>query len=270
MPITNDAGASERLTRRAMVPRRIPAVLWWIGTAAVIVVLWQVAVDTGALSRRSFSTPGEVIRSFWEWHSSGDSLSHLSFTLRAVAAGYLLGVVLGAGVALVFFTQPIIGEIFDPFMAILNGVPKVIIAPPMVLLLGLGIVSKIAVAITLVFFLAFFNILGGLKSVDRSLINNLKVLGASGRDMVVDLYLPAIIAWVMSALRLGIGFAFAGVIVAEFMGSESGLGLTMKYAGERFQPSLLIAALVTLALVAAIVDRMLAVVEQRFSRWKVT
>lgn len=264
-------GASERSPRfrpptagRGRNERLWP---WWLASTAAAIGFWQIAIISGLLSERSFSRPADVGRWLWEWHSSGDSLRELSFTLQGAMAGYVLGVASGSLVALLFVAVPWIAEVMDPFMAMFNGIPKVVIAPFLITAFGFGLASKIAVSVLLVFFVAFFNIYAGLKSVDRAMVNNVRALGGSRWRLAKDLYLPAIVSWAMSTLRLGVGFALVGVVVGEFVGSTRGVGRLIKVAGDLAQPDALIGGLITLAVVAGVIDRALVVVERRFSKW---
>jgi NitT/TauT family transport system permease protein len=246
-------------------PRNWP---WQLLVFAAFVVVWHLGVHTGLLSRRSFAEPTEVFAWMWDWHSSGASLPHLGFTLAAAGMGYLAGIVLGASVAALFVFVSFLGRVFNPFMALVNGIPKIVLAPLLVLVFGLGLESKVATAALLVFFASFFNFSGGLRSVNRVLIDNTKSMGASRLQMATSLYLPAMVAWTISTLRVGIAFALLGVVVGEFVGASEGIGWNIKLAGELNQPERLLGALITLGLIAAVVDRVLVVVERRFSQWK--
>lgn len=246
-------------------PRSWP---WQLVVFAVFVAAWHVGVQLGLLSRRSFAEPAQVFAWMWDWHSSGESLPHLGFTLSAAGLGYLVGIVLGATVAALFVFVPLLGRVFNPFMALVNGIPKIVLAPLLVLVFGLGLQSKVAVAALLVFFASFFNFSGGLRSVSQVLIDNTKSMGASRPQMATSLYLPAMVAWTIATLRVGIAFALLGVVVGEFVGSSEGIGWNIKLAGELSQPDRLLGALITLGLIAAVIDRLLVSVERRYSQWK--
>jgi sulfonate transport system permease protein len=255
--------AAEPAVRRA--PRNWP---WQLLVFAAFVAVWHLGVASGLLSRRSFAEPADVFAWMWDWHSSGASLPHLGFTLSAAGMGYLVGIVLGASVAALFVFVPFLGRVFNPFMALVNGIPKIVLAPLLVLVFGLGLESKVATAALLVFFASFFNFSGGLRSVNRVLIDNTRSMGANRWQMTTTLYLPAMVAWTIATLRVGIAFALLGVVVGEFVGASEGIGWNIKLAGELNQPERLLGALITLGLVAAVVDRVLVVVERRFSQWK--
>jgi NitT/TauT family transport system permease protein len=243
--------------------------LWRIVSVAGFGLAWAALLESGLLSRHSFAGPIETLEWFWSWHASGDSLTHLASTLTAAAMGYLIGLLLGAAVAALFVFVRGFESVLDPYMAVVNGIPKIIIAPFVVAVFGLGIWSKVTVAALLVFFVSFFNLVNGLKSVNRALINNLRVLGASHWRMATDLYVPAVFSWAMTTLRIGVGFALIGVIVGEFVGSTHGVGHVIKVAGELNEPARLLGALLTLFIFSILIDRLFSNIERRFSRWDI-
>lgn len=243
--------------------------LWRVATITAFAAVWALAMAAGWLSHRLFVGPLEVLGWLAGWIASGEAFGHVWTTVSAALLGYAIGFLLGAVVASMFVALPIFGEVFDPYMAILNGIPKIVIAPLMVLVFGLGMGSKVALAALLVFFVTFFSIYNGLRSVDRALIANLKVLGASRFRMALDLYIPAILTWAFSAMRLSVGFALVGVIVGEFVGATAGVGWTISIAGQQNDPARLLGGLVALALIAAVVDTVLSGAERRTSVWRV-
>lgn len=242
---------------------------WRLLSLVALVALWALAVAAGLVSARLFAGPVEVAGWLWGWVASGDAVRHVWATLSAALLGYVVGFGIGALVASIFAFLPLLGEVFDPYMAILNGIPKIVIAPLAVLVFGLGIGSKVALAALLVFFVTFFAIYNGLRSVDRALVANLTVLGAGRWRMALDLYLPAILTWAFSAMRLSVGFALVGVIVGEFVGASEGVGWTIKIAGEQNVPERLLGGLVALGIIAAVLDTALSGAERRTSAWRV-
>lgn len=243
--------------------------VWRLTTVIAFVAVWALAVEVGWVSSRLFVGPVEVLAWLWGWITSGDALGHVWATLSAALLGYLVGFVVGALIASLFVALPTLADVFDPYMAILNGIPKIVIAPLTVLVFGLGVGSKVALAALLVFFVTFFNIYNGLRSVDKALIANLRVLGAGRLRMALDLYLPAILTWAFSAMRLSVGFALVGVIVGEFVGAREGVGWTIKIAAEQNVPERLLGGLVVLGIIAAVVDNGLSRAERRTSAWRV-
>lgn len=243
--------------------------IWRVLTVVLAIAGWQASVSIGLISRKLIADPASVAAWLWEWHTRGEGPSALGLTLFEAAGGYVVGLLLGALVAAIFVRQPFIASVFDPYMALVAGIPLLVIAPFFLIAFGYGPASKVAVSAVLVFFLAFFNLYGGLRSVDRVLIDRVRLMGASLRRMTTDLYIPAVFVWAMSTLRTGVGLALVGAIVGEFVGSVGGVGRTISRASELDQPEVIMGGLLTLAIVAGILDRVFLSVERRYARWSV-
>lgn len=242
---------------------------WRALSVAVLVGLWYFAVDTGFIPVNAFSTPSDVGTWLWEWATSGEAFGHVGSTVLAAFLGYVLGVTIGVAVAAAFAFVPGVAPLLEPYMALLNSIPRVVVAPLAVLLLGTGLWAKAFVAVLMVFFVAFFNLYNGFRSVDSSLVNNARVLGASRVRLATVIYLPGVFSWIMSTLRVGIGFAFVGTVVGEFVGGNEGVGFVINLGQQLGQPELTIGGVITLGLVAVVIDRLLVRVENRFSKWRV-
>lgn len=242
---------------------------WRMLSVVAVIGLWYLTVRTELIPATAFSTPAEVATWLWEWVASGDAFGSIGSTLLAAFIGYLLGVTIGVAVAAAFAFVPGVAALLDPYMALLNSIPRVIVAPLAVLLLGTGLWAKALVAILMVFFVAFFNLYNGFRSVDSSLVNNARVLGASRLRLATAIYLPGVFSWIMSTLRVGIGFAFVGTVVGEFVGGNEGVGFVINLGQQLSQPELTIGGVIALAVVAVVIDRLLLRVENRFSKWRV-
>jgi NitT/TauT family transport system permease protein len=147
-------------------------------------------------------------------------------------------------------------------------VPRVVVAPLFIMWFGIGLGSKIALALFLVFVVIFFAVYSGLKEVDRALVERIVVLGGSRRDLLREVYIPSVTAWVFSSLRVTVGFAFTGAVVGEFIASSRGLGYLLNFAQNSFNASLMLAMV---GLVMAIIVALFAVlsrIERRAMRWR--
>lgn len=238
-------------------------------TLGAFTALWLIATRTGLLSPTLISTPGAVAAWLIDWIRSGDALQALAVTVSVAIAGYIAGILLGALVASLFAFVPVVGLLFEPYVSLLNSVPWVIVASLFILLFGPGALSGACLAALLVFFLAFFNLYSGLRSVDHLLTDNARALGASRLHMAVVVYTPAIFSWTMTSLRAGIGFALLGAVVAEFVGGNVGVGFVIRSGQETTRIDTILGGIVALAAVAIIVDVMLSRIERRYTAWRV-
>jgi NitT/TauT family transport system permease protein len=149
-----------------------------------------------------------------------------------------------------------------------NAMPRIVLAPIFTLWFGLGVLSKVAFGVTLVFFVVFFNTYQGVREVDRNVLNNARMLGASDRDLVRHVLLPSALVWILSSLHTSVGLALVGAVVGEYLGSARGLGYLIQQAEALFDTTGVFAGLVVLAGFVLAVDLLVSFVERRLLRWK--
>ncbi|HJQ94252.1 MAG TPA: ABC transporter permease subunit [Acidimicrobiia bacterium] len=242
---------------------------WRLISIALFIIAWQLAVDSGALAEYVLSSPWMIIEWTTEWHLSGDGIRALGVTVVEAGAGYIIGIVAGALVAAAFLWSRFLSDVFNPYMAVLGGLPLLVIAPFFIYALGFGMASKIASAAVLVFSLAFFNLYGGLRAIDPLYIQNVKLMGANAIRLAIDVYVPATAVWAMSTLRIGLGLALVGAIAGEFAGALDGVGLTMARARGVGATEAVMGAILTVAVVAALLDSSLSRIERKYAAWTI-
>ncbi len=180
--------------------------------------------------------------------------------MLGVGAGVVLGVALGR--------ITVLAEVLGPYIKVLNAVPRIVLAPIFIVWFGLGSPSKVASAIVLVFFPVFFNAFQGAREVDRNLVANARILGASDRQVTWSVVVPSATSWIFTSLHVSFGFALIGAIVGEYLGATKGLGLLVAKAQASFNPAGVYAALVILAVVALLAEGLLTYLERRLFRWR--
>ncbi|OFW00464.1 MAG: ABC transporter permease [Acidobacteria bacterium RIFCSPLOWO2_02_FULL_68_18] len=237
---------------------------------ALIVLLggWEWASRAGWMNPFYAPPPSAVAAVLVSLVGTDEIWMHLEATLAAASAGLLgglaLGIVLGFAAALL----PVVAELLEPLMILLNAIPRVILAPLFVIWLGIGLASKVALALILVAVLIFFAVYSGIKEVDRRLVERVQTLGGGRRALVREVYIPSITAWVIGNLKIAVGFAFTGAVVGEFVASSRGLGYLLQFAQSTYNAAL------TLALIAIIMAFALALfalaerLERRLLRWR--
>ncbi len=242
--------------------------LWQLGILVLLLAGWELSVRLGWVDAFFFSKPSEIAGRIFEWFSTGEIYGHLWITLwetmLAFLIGTLLGVVLGLWLALV----PTASAVLDPFIKAMNSIPRVILAPIFTLWFGLGVASKVALGVTLVFFVAFFNTYQGIKEVNPVVLANARMLGASGRQLLAHVYLPSAASWIFSSLRTSIGFAVIGAVVGEYLGSARGLGYLISQAEGVFDTTGVFAGMVVLAVFVVLLDWVVSRVEARLLVWR--
>jgi NitT/TauT family transport system permease protein len=216
------------------------------------------------------SRPQDVFLLIWQWAVTGFIFPHLAETAFEVAAGYIGGTLAGMAVAFVFLFYPRVAALFQMPVTLLNAVPRVILAPFVVLLLGLSAAPKIALVLLVVFIITLINLSAGLREVDRTIVDNARVLGASRRHLVFYVYVPAALVWIVGAMRNSIGHAFTAAVVCELVGSTSGLGWLIAAGQAAIKPDWVMAGLFYASVIVVLVDfLLLAPLERRGAHWRV-
>ncbi|TIX39605.1 MAG: ABC transporter permease, partial [Mesorhizobium sp.] len=159
-------------------------------------------------------------------------------------------------------------RILDPFIKGLNAIPRVVLAPIFVLWLGLGLWSKVALAVTLVFFVTFFNAMQGVREVNPVVLSNARILGAKRSDLLRHVYFPAAASWILSSLRTSVGFAVVGAIIGKYLGASAGLGYLIAQAEGNFDAIGVFAGILILAIFVLIIDSILDVAEKHLIKWR--
>jgi NitT/TauT family transport system permease protein len=193
---------------------------------------------------------------------------HLLITLTEGVLAFVIGAV--AGVALGFWLarNALMSAIFDPYIKMLNALPRVVLAPIFMLWLGLGIWSKVALGVTLVFFIVFFNVYQGVKEVSPVILANARMLGMSERQLFAHVYWPSALSWMFSSLHTSVGFAIIGAVVGEYLGSAAGLGYLIQQAEGTFDTTGVFAGMVILAVFVLIIDWLVTLAENRLLVWR--
>jgi NitT/TauT family transport system permease protein len=249
-----------------------------LGLLAVIFAAWQLATQPGLIPPLVWDNPdraafffGEPVKIFkviWEWFSEGSIYKHLLVTLQETVLAFGIGSALGLAVGLWLGLSPTASALFDPYITALNAMPRVVLAPIFMVWFGLGIWSKVALGVTLVFFIVFFNVYQGVKEVSPVVLNNTVMLGANRRQLLRYVYLPSATSWVFSSLHTSVGMAFVGAVVGEYLGSANGVGYLIQQAEGAFDINTVFAGILVLTAFALVLDFVVALAERRLLVWR--
>lgn len=229
---------------------------------------WQLGVMTGVIDKFFFPAPSDIGLHIWNWVSDPSFFHHVVITLTETVLGYIIGTMLGVAAGVWLGLSPMAARILDPFIKGFNAIPRVVLAPIFVLWLGLGLWSKVALAVTLVFFITFFNAMQGVREVNPAVLANARILGAKRSDLLVHVYFPAAASWILSSLRTSVGFAVVGAIIGEYLGASAGLGSLIAQAEGNFNSVGVFAGIIILAVFVLFIDRLLDVAENRLITWR--
>ena len=215
-----------------------------------------------------FSNPVDVGAQIVDWFATGVIWKHLLVTLWESILAFVIGSAGGIAVGFWFARQPRTAAVFDPYIKMANSLPRVVLAPIFTLWLGLGIWSKVALGVTLVFFIVFFNVYQGVKEVSPTVLANARMLGMSERQLMRHVYWPSALSWMFSSLHTSVGFAVVGAVVGEYLGSAAGLGYLIQQAEGVFDVAAVFAGMFVLSAFVILIDIGVTVVERRLLVWR--
>jgi NitT/TauT family transport system permease protein len=215
-----------------------------------------------------FSRPTDILQRIWQWISSGTVWVHLSVTLTEAALSFAIGVAFGVGLGFLLARVEWLAALLDPYIRIANALPRVVLAPIFLLWFGLGIWSKVALGVTVVFFIVFFNTYQGVRDADHVLLNNARMLGANEQQLIRHVLIPSALTWIFSSLHISIGFAIIAVVVGEYLGASRGVGYVISQAEGVFDTTGVFAGMTVLAAVVLGVGALVNRLERWLLRWK--
>ena len=258
------------MTRHHMARRRMPAALRAAGRllpGVVFLLFWEWA--SGRLVREAYvSRPSAVAQRLVELFASGEIWPNLAVTAEELAIGYALGAAAGVLAGYGLGRRPRLARVVEPYLLAFYGIPKIALAPLLVIWFGIGVWSKVALAATMVFFLVFYNVFAGVRAVDRELVNLALVMGAREGQLGRHVFLPAAMPAIMLGLRMAIPYAVIGVIAGEFASSVRGLGLYINYASSTYDPAGVFAGIAILLAFVLAANTLAVWVERRVLRWR--
>jgi NitT/TauT family transport system permease protein len=252
---------------------RFTLLAWQVAVAVIALALWQFFATVPVLGKVLlppffFSTPLDVASQIVNWFWTGTIWKHLVITLWESILAFVIGSALGVAVGFWFARQPRIAAVFDPYVKMVNALPRVVLAPIFTLWLGLGIWSKVALGVTLVFFIVFFNVYQGVKEVSPTVLDNGRMLGMNDRQLMRHVYWPSALSWMFSSLHTSVGFAVVGAVVGDYLGSAAGLGYLIQQAEGIFDVAGVFAGMFVLSAFVLLIDYGVTLVERRLLVWR--
>ncbi|VWC23087.1 binding-protein-dependent transport systems inner membrane protein [Burkholderia lata] len=262
----------ERAAQRRLRRRRNLIVTLRIAVLVIVLGGWELAARLKWIDPFFFSMPSLIFDQIQDWFVNGTSqgplLTQVWVTLEETGIGFLIGSVAGVICGIVLGRNKLMADVFGLYIQIANSIPRVVLGSIFVIALGLGMASKIALAVVMVFFVVFGNAFQGVREADRYLIANAQILGASRRQITTAVVIPSALSWILASLHVSFGFALVGAVVGEFLGSKQGIGLLISTAQGAFNASGVFAAMIVLAVVALAADYLLTWLEKRLLKWR--
>jgi NitT/TauT family transport system permease protein len=258
-------------------PRRRRSLISYFGSGRVLLyqvlliggflVLWEVAIRYGWIKVYLYGQPTGIWRELVKGVITGTLLRDTWVTTKETVLGFLIGGILGSLAGLALWLSPTAAAVMRPIMVALNGLPKISLAPLIIVWFGIGIESKIAVAAIITFIVAMITSFDGTQEIDKDYITMLKAIGASRLDIFRMVIMPGSLPWIASGFRLNIGFAMIGAVVGEYISAEQGLGYYVYYAGTLYNLNAVWGGILVLMIVALVLDAIVGRIE-RLLTWR--
>jgi len=260
-------------------PRTQTLWLWQLILLLALFVFWHVMTAPGLIppmlfddDRQAaffFGEPLKIFARVWAWFvHDADIYQHLGVTLTETLLAFAIGSALGLAGGLWLALAPLASRLLEPYIKAFNAMPRIILAPIFAVWFGLGMGSKVALGVTLVFFIVFFNVYQGVKEVSPVVLANARMLGASQRQLLRQVYLPSATSWVFSSLHTSVGLAFVGAVVGEYLGSSQGVGYLILQAEGSFDINTVMAGILVLTAFALVLDEGVGRIEKHLMKWQ--
>lgn len=259
------ASAQLKARRRLVITLRIAILV-------VVLGIWELGARTGFIDPFFFASPSGIADQIWVWMTEGTSQGSLwaqiLVTLEETVLGFFIGAAGGIVCGIILGRNKLLADVFSIYIKIANSIPRVVLGSIFIIALGLGMASKVALAVVMVFFVVFANAFQGVREADRAMIANAQILGASPFQITTSVIIPSAMSWILASLHVSFGFALVGAVVGEFLGAKQGVGLLIATAQGAFNANGVFAAMIILAVVALIMEFLITLMENRLVKWR--
>ena len=259
--------ARQRLKRRRAQVLGVQLAVLLLGLGS-----WEIGSRVGLIDPFFFGSPLGIVQRLLDWFVNGTAYGSFWDQIWTTLEESLLGFVFGVGSGVVFGVLlgevPFLADVFSPYIKIVNALPRIVLGSIFVIWLGLGLPSKVLLAAVLVFFVVSFNAFQGVRGVDRNLVANARILGASRLQVVQHVVVPSAMTWIIASLHVALGFSIIGAIVGEFLGAQGGLGLVIATAQNTFDANGVFGAMLVIGLLALGAEWLMSELEKRLLAWR--
>ena len=269
--LADEASVTAAVRGRA---RRRRILLWAARIATLVIVIggWQLFTSLKIVNSFFWGQPSGIVRQLSDWFQHGTQYGsiwlQIWITMKEAVLGFVFGVVGGVVTGVLLGQVRFLADVLSPYIKIANAVPRIVLGSLFTVALGLGIIPKVALAAVLVFFVVFFNAFQGVREVDRNLLANVRVLGASRLAITRHVVLPSALTWITASLHVAFGMSIIGAIVGEFLGAQKGLGLLIASSQNNFNPNGVFGAMLIIAVLTLAAEGLISLLERRLLSWR--
>ena len=247
---------------RKVKQRKICVFVAQIIIVVAIFALWELAARLKIIDPFITSQPSRIINTIAKLYREGNLLRHIAVTCGETVLGFILGTMLGTLVAIILWWSEFLQKVLEPYLIILNSLPKIALGPVFIVWMGAGPMAIVVIAMTISVVVTILEVLNGFLGVDNDKIKLVKTFGASKIQVFTKVVLPSSLPIIVNALKVSVGLSWVGVIVGEFLVSKEGIGYLIVYGGQVFQLDLVMASVIILSLAAFLMYRVVALVEK--------
>ncbi len=244
---------------------KIAITAWRIGIISVLLCIWELLTWVNIWDEFLISRPSNIVSTIWDMAKNG-LLVHIGTTLYETLTGFLIGVFLGLFISTLLWSSALASKVAEPYLVVLNALPKIALGPVIILIAGAGTRAIIVMAVAISLIVTVMEMLTGFNAVDKDNIKMAKTFGASKRQVFTKVVLPANMPVLFNSLKINIGLSLVGVIAGEFLVSKAGLGYLIVYGGQVFQMDLVMASVFILALLAALMYKIVSIAQVRVAK----
>lgn len=234
----------------------------------IFFVLWELTARYKIIDPFLVSQPSRMLKFLIKLYSQGKLFQHIWITCYETIVGFVLGTIVGTIIAILLWWSDFLCKVLDPYLVVLNALPKIALGPILIFWVGNGVTAIILIALMISLIVTVISVLSGFKEVDEDKIKLLKTFGATKNQVLRYVILPASIPTMISALKINVGLSWVGVIVGEFLVAKEGLGFLIVYGGQVAQLDMVMLSIIILSIAAYIMYELVALIEKRFLQWK--
>lgn len=237
-------------------------VITQIAILVLFFALWELLADYKLIDPFLTSSPSRMLKSLVEIYKEDGLFKHIWITCYETILGFLLGTIMGTLIAIILWWSDFISKVLEPYLVVLNALPKVALAPIIIFWVGNGMKAIVIIALLISIVVTIITVLSGFQEVDEDKIKLLKTFGASKMQILTHLIIPASIPTLVSALKINVGLSWVGVIMGEFLVAKEGLGFLIVYGGQISQLDMVMMSIIILSVIAYVMYAVVTVIEK--------
>jgi NitT/TauT family transport system permease protein len=274
VPTVSAAASATASTIGKRRRRRRRAAVWFARLAFAVFVIggWQLFTSLKIVDPFFYGQPSLIwkrtIDLFAHGTEFGSFWTDILTTLKEAVYGFGLGTVAGIVLGVLLGQSRFLADVLGPYIKVVNAIPRIVLGSIFIVAFGIGTTPKVLLAAVLVFFVVFFNAFQGVREVDRNLVANVRVLGASPLQVIRHVTIPSALTWIIASLHTAFGFAIVGALVGEVLGAQHGVGLVIRTAQGSLDPNGVFAGMLVIAVITLVAEYLITMLERRVLAWR--